>query len=488
MLNVKNLTISFEDEIDNGDVVKDISFQMQDQEILAIVGESGSGKSMTALGIIGLLKSHAKVTGTISLDGTELLALNEKDRHRLMGSKIAMIFQEPMTSLNPVMRVGKQVAEMLKLHPEAIGDINDIKNLKKKQLDDRIQEKVVEMFEKVGLPDPEQMVKKYPHELSGGMRQRVMIAMASICKPSILIADEPTTALDVQTQQQIIDLLKKVNKDLGISILMISHDLNVVSELATRIIVMNRGVIVEEGTTDEILNQPKDPYTRKLIDSVPRGKKKAEQIDTKKENVMIQAEDLSIYYKNGNKKNFVVNHMNFEIYKGEILGLVGRSGLGKTTISKTILGIHKHYTGKIINNSDFSQMIFQDPYSSLNPVKTIGWILEEPLKIRTKLTKDQRKQKVSEFLNKVGLSDEFADRKPKELSGGQRQRVSIALSLIGGADFIIADEPVSALDVTIQAQILELLLKLQKEFQLTILFISHDIHVIDKMCDRIIKI
>lgn len=482
MLNVKNLTISFKDEINNGDVVSNISFQMDKGEILAIVGESGSGKSMTALGIIGLLKSHAQISGSIQLDDLEVLTLKEKERHALMGSKIAMIFQEPMTSLNPVMKVGKQVAEMIRLHPETLVDQKDVAGSERKKL---IHQRVIEAFEQVGLPEPEKTIQKYPHELSGGMRQRVMIAMASICKPSILIADEPTTALDVQTQKQIIDLLKKVNKELGISILMISHDLNVVSELASRIIVMNQGKIVEEGTTDNILNHPQDSYTKKLINSVPRGKKVPGIIEKK---IMVQAKDLSIYYKVKNQKKYVVTHMNFEIYKGEILGLVGRSGLGKTTISKAILGIHKYYDGEIINHSSFSQMIFQDPYSSLNPAKTIGWILEEPLKIRTQLSKTQRKDKVGEFLEKVGLTKEFSVRKPHELSGGQRQRVSIALALIGGADFIIADEPVSALDVTIQAQILELLLKLQKEFQLTILFISHDIHVIEKMCDRIIEI
>ena len=335
------------------------------------------------------------------------------------------------------------------------------------------------------MPEPEEIYRKYPHELSGGMRQRVMIAMATICNPKILIADEPTTALDVQTQEQILDLLKKISKENNISILMITHDLNVVADMADRIIVMNGGKKVEEGETKQVLTQPKEEYTKKLIASIPRGKKEPEE---KSRETIVEVKDLSIYYKEGSKKHYVINNLNFQIHKGEILGLVGRSGLGKTTISKTLLGIHKQYTGEVINKATYSQMVFQDPFSSLNPSKTIGWILEEPLKVREHMERDKRKETVEEMLVKVGLGKEFARRKPAELSGGQRQRVSIALALIGGADFIIADEPVSALDVTIQAQILELLLSLQKEFGLSMLFISHDIHVIDKMCDRIINI
>lgn len=476
MLKVENLTVSFNDDIGNGIIVDNFSFELNKGEILALVGESGSGKSMTALSIIGLLKKNAVVGGVIDLDGTNLLELTKKERRSYMGDDIAMIFQEPMTSLNPVVRVGKQVEEMIKLHIDAFD-----KKPSKKEMKD----KVIEMFEKVDLPEPEKIYRKYPHELSGGMRQRVMIAMATICNPKILIADEPTTALDVQTQEQILDLLKKISKENNISILMITHDLNVVADMADRIIVMNGGKKVEEGETKQVLTQPKEEYTKKLIASIPRGKKEPEE---KSRETIVEVKDLSIYYKEGSKKHYVINNLNFQIHKGEILGLVGRSGLGKTTISKTLLGIHKHYTGEVINKATYSQMVFQDPFSSLNPSKTIGWILEEPLKVREHMERNKRKETVEEMLVKVGLGKEFARRKPAELSGGQRQRVSIALALIDGADFIIADEPVSALDVTIQAQILELLLSLQKEFGLSMLFISHDIHVIDKMCDRIINI
>lgn len=476
MLKVDNLSVSFKDEIGNGAVVDRVSFEMKQGEILALVGESGSGKSMTALSIIGLLKKTAIVDGKILLDDVNLLELSMKERRSYMGSEIAMIFQEPMTSLNPVMRVGKQAVEMIKLHRDTFSEKPDRK---------KVREMVIDVFKKVELPEPEKLYNKYPHELSGGMRQRVMIAMASLCSPKILIADEPTTALDAQTQEQIIGLLKKINREKKISILMITHDLNVVADMADRIVVMKDGKKVEEGKTKEVLNHPKEEYTKKLIASVPRGKKTGGE---ESDEIIVRAEDLSIYYKEGNKKRFVINNLSFGIHRGEILGLVGRSGLGKTTISKTILGIHKNYTGRIVNNAKHSQMIFQDPFSSLNPSKTIGWILEEPLKIREKHSKEERIEKVVKILNEVGLGREFMKRKPSELSGGQRQRVSIALSVISGADFIIADEPVSALDVTIQAQVLRLLLSLQKEYKLSMLFISHDIHVIEKMCDRILKI
>ena len=477
MLKVENLSIRFKDDLSDEDAVKGISFAVQTGEIAAIVGESGSGKSMTALSIMGLLKKHAEVQGSIFLDDMDLLALDKKQRHACMGDEIAMIFQEPMTSLNPVMRVGKQVDEILRLHPDSVEEGKRSKADRKRR--------VLEAFGNVDLPNPEEIYNKYPHELSGGMRQRIMIAMATVCRPKLLIADEPTTALDVQTQEQILKLLKKIHKESNLSILMISHDLNVVANLAERIIVMNRGEIVEQGETGKVLQSPEHEYTKKLLASVPKGKKVPSEHS---EEIVIEARDLSIYYPEGRKQQFVINHLNFEIRKGEILGLVGRSGLGKTTISKTILGIHRTYTGTYVNHAKHSQMIFQDPFSSLNPAKTIGWILEEPLRVRTNMEPAARRKKVTEMLGKVGLPEEYYKRKPGELSGGQRQRVSIALAIIGGADFIIADEPVSALDVTIQAQILELLLQLQKEFGLSMLFISHDIHVIEKMCDRVLYI
>lgn len=477
MLSVENLVIRFKDGLSDEDAVKSISFTVRTGEIAAIVGESGSGKSMTALGIIGLLKKHAEVQGSIFLDGTDLLALDKKQRHACMGDKIAMIFQEPMTSLNPVMRVGKQVDEILRLHPDCMEEGKRSKADRKRR--------VLETFGNVDLPDPEEIYDKYPHELSGGMRQRIMIAMATVCRPELLIVDEPTTALDVQTREQILKLLKKIHKESNLSVLLISHDLKVVADLAERIIVMNRGEIVEQGETGKVLQSPEHEYTKKLLASVPRGKKVSSELS---EEIVIEARDLSIYYQEGRKRRFVVEHLDFVIRKGEILGLVGRSGLGKTTISKTILGIHHTYTGSYVNHAKHSQMIFQDPFGSLNPAKTIGWILEEPLRVRTGMDRMARKKKVTEMLGKVGLPEEYYRRKPSELSGGQRQRVSIALAIIGGADFIIADEPVSALDVTIQAQILELLLRLQKEFGLSMLFISHDIHVIEKMCDRVLYI
>ena len=476
MLKVENLTVSFNDDIGNGIIVDNFSFELNKGEILALVGESGSGKSMTALSIIGLLKKNAEVGGAIDLDGTNLLELTKKERRSYMGDDIAMIFQEPMTSLNPVVRVGKQVEEMIKLHIDAFD-----KKPSKKEMKD----KVIEMFEKVDLPEPEKIYRKYPHELSGGMRQRVMIAMATICNPKILIADEPTTALDVQTQEQILDLLKKISKENNISILMITHDLNVVADMADRIIVMNGGKKVEEGETKQVLTQPKEEYTKKLIASIPRGKKEPEE---KSRETIVEVKDLSIYYKEGSKKHYVINNLNFQIHKGEILGLVGRSGLGKTTISKTLLGIHKQYTGEVINKATYSQMVFQDPAGSLNPARTIGWILEEPLRLRGIRDRAERRQLVKEMLENVGLDESFAARHPRELSGGQKQRISIGVALLMDPRLVIADEPVSALDVTVQSQILNLLLKLHAEKQMTILFISHDLNVVRGLCSRVMVI
>ncbi|MBE5874909.1 MAG: ABC transporter ATP-binding protein [Lachnospiraceae bacterium] len=500
MIKIENLSVAF----DGTEVVKKVCLTIDDGEIVGVVGESGSGKSVTALTMMGLVSEEATITsGKIWYDDTLLLEAGkprDKALYRsFQGSKMSMIFQEPMTSLNPTKRVGNQVEEMLKLHTT---------DLTAKQM----KEKVLEAFLSVGLKDAERVYSCYPHQLSGGMRQRVMIAMAIILHPGLVVADEPTTALDVSVQSQIIRLLRKINKEQKNSMLFITHDLNLAKRLCNRVVVMKDGNVVESGTVTEIFDHPKEEYTRKLIEAVPSREKKMQRFslsidegqDANGQNMPLQrpdileVKDLNVSYMDGSnslfsskKKKQVVTGATFTMKQGEILGLVGESGCGKTTLSKAILGMNKDVEGSIIHHSNQPQMIFQDPYSSLNPAKTIGWLLQEPLRaagLRDKqfeMTKQDREAAAFDMLHKVGLSDKYFYRKSSQLSGGQRQRISIAQALITRPGLVIADEPVSALDVTIQAQIMELMRKLQEEMKLSFLFISHDINVIYQMSDRI---
>lgn len=487
LLDVRKLNVIFDSERGVTHAVKDVSFQMEEGEILGIVGESGSGKSATSLAIMGLLPRTASYYGELLFDGHDFVQMSFEELRQFKGDEVSMIFQEPMVSLNPLMRVGKQVEEMLTLHVKEADHINDPKLTKEQR-----KAKVLEMFELVELPEPEVTYKKYPHELSGGQQQRVMIAMALICQPRLLIADEPTTALDADVQDQIIDLLKGINRKKGTGIIFVSHDLSVIRKLCRKVIVMYHGEIVERGTVEEIFENPHDDYTKKLIAAISDERKEVEPIDTEAE---LEVRNLNAYYmikseKLGQKpwKKEIVKDLSFTVKKGEILGLVGESGSGKSTISKAILGLHKDCTGEIILKEPNPQMIFQDSAACLNPVRKIGWILEEPLKNMTDMSREERKAKVKEMLAKVELTEEYLKRYPHQLSGGQKQRVNIALALITGSKFIIADEPVSALDVTIQEQILNLLLGLQKEFDLSMLFISHDVNVINRICDRVIHL
>lgn len=475
LLEVKNLTIGFPEEQGMHIVVDDVSFDIRYGEIVGIVGESGSGKSMTVQTIMGLKKSEAVIeSGEILFSGKNLLNMNGDELARIQGNDMSMVFQEPMTSLNPVKKIGWQVAESLKIHTSLP--------------EEEIHRRVLEILADVGLPKPEEMCQKYPHQLSGGMRQRVMIAMAMICWPKLLIADEPTTALDVTVQAQILQLLLKIHDEANTSILFISHDLNVVKEVCQKVIVMYKGKIVETGYTEDVLYHPKHDYTRHLIAAIPRNKE-----DTRENELVVEAKDLNVYYsvKNqgifGKKENkHVLQNVDFYIRRGEILGLVGESGCGKSTLAKCIVGLNKNYTGTLEIKEEHPQLVFQDPYSSLNPMKKIGWILEEPLKIHGMKNRDERKKLVEEMLLQVGLDVSFAERYPNELSGGQRQRISIASALILNSKFIVADEPVSALDVTVQSQVLNLLLDLHRSRQLTYLFISHDLNVVRHFCNRVI--
>lgn len=484
LLDVKDLKVEYHTAEKISYAVKGVSFTMEKGEIMGIVGESGSGKSTLGLTLMMQLPRTASYTGEIWFKEKNLIPMNFNELADIKGNEISVVFQEPMTSLNPLIKVGKQVEEILEIH-----DPKMTKEVKK--------DKVLRMFRNVDLDEPEKVYYKYPHELSGGMQQRVMIAMALMNHPDLLIADEPTTALDAEVQDQILELLKDINRRYGTSILFISHDLRVVRKLCSSALVMYQGEVVEAGSVEEIFNHPKNDYTKQLISAMTDEIKEKEEIE--KEPVL-EVKDLSLYYINKsekfggkNTKKVICEHMSFDLYKGEILGLVGKSGSGKSSVSKAILGLHKDYTGEIILHEEKSQMIFQDSASSLNPARKVGWILEEPLKNMrkpdgSKYSKAERREKVLDILDKVELPAEFTERLPRELSGGQKQRVNIALALIGGARFIIADEPVSALDVSIQEQIIELLLHLQKYFELSMLFISHDKAVVDRVCDRIIHL
>lgn len=477
LVEIKDLTISFPEGKSTFEAVKHVSFRIGEGEIVGVVGESGSGKSMSALALMGLLKHEAQIpTGEILFRGKNLLTMKPEERRKLQGSEMAMVFQEPMTSLNPVMRIGKQVGESLHLHTDLCSE--------------EIHRRVVAALEDVGLSDAEAICEKYPHELSGGMRQRVMLAMATVCSPSLIVADEPTTALDVIVQAQILRLLKKIHRQKNTSILFISHDLNVIKEICSRVIVMYKGKIVEEGDTREVLLHPKHDYTKHLVASIPQ----VEEYDGTDEEVL-RLEDLNVYYeirngifgKRGRKQ--VIHNVNLTARDGEILGIVGESGCGKSTLCKTILGLHDKYDGTVwMKEGMRPQMVFQDPFSSLNPAKTIGWILEEPLKLRGIKDAKKRKEMVDEMLVAVGLDASYAKRKARELSGGQRQRISIGTALMMDSRLIIADEPVSALDVTVQSQILNLLLKLHEERKMTILFISHDLNIVRRICSRVMVI
>ncbi len=512
LFEVNHLSIAFPEEVKGSrdltlhTVVDDISFSLEEGEILGIVGESGSGKSMTALAAMGLLLKDARIlNGSIHFDGHDILSMTEEAQSAIRGNDISMIFQEPMTSLNPVMRIGQQVGETLKLHTTLHQE--------------EIHSKVVEALADVGLPDPESLYRKYPHELSGGMRQRVMIAQAMICEPKLLIADEPTTALDVLVQQQILDLLLELHRRKNVAILFISHDLNVIKKLCDNVLVMYEGKIVERGEVRRVLEHPEHEYTKTLVASFPEG-----TVEAAKENTALSLQHVNVYYEENQRALFrkkgrrqVIKDLSLTVREGEMFGIVGESGCGKSTLAKAIVGLNPDYDGEILflsdgravgspprgikrksafkperNISDQSisslyrpQMVFQDPFSSLNPVHKIGWIMTEPLRVLGIKDKKEQRRRVEEMLSDVGLDASYYDRYPRELSGGQRQRVSIGTALLRDPKILVADEPVSALDVTIQSQILDLLLELHHKRHLTIIFISHDLNLVRHICSRV---
>ncbi len=523
MLQIKNLTIEFFSEATPTKAVDNVNITIKKGVSVGIVGESGSGKSVTALAIMKLLPSQANVvSGEIFFEETNIALLKPGEMKDIRGNKISMIFQEPMTALNPVMRCGKQVAETILLHQK----IN--KTAAKKQ--------VINLFKKVNLPRPESIYASYPHQLSGGQKQRIMIAMAIANKPDLLIADEPTTALDVTVQKEIILLLSKLQKEYGMALLFISHDLDVVKQVADEVIVMYKGKIVEHGKIKKIFNTPEHNYTKGLLACRPPVDKKIDRLpiidyfidgkftetkpvkkdnrqsqNTKKFNTKIsvlRVENLEKRYttsKNifGKPTSHItaVDNVSFEVFKGETLGLVGESGCGKTTLGRSVLRLIEPDKGSVffdeknitlLNAHNLKKerqninIVFQDPYSSLNPRISIGNAILEPMKVHNMYKSNTaRKQKVIDLLEKVGLKPEHFNRYPHEFSGGQRQRIVIARTLALNPKFIICDEAVSALDVSVQAKVLNLLNDLKQEFGFTYIFISHDLNIVRYMSDRI---
>ena len=487
LLNVNNLSVSFVTRNGTNKAVDNVSFTVEERQITAIIGESGSGKSVSCYAMLGLVPSPpGRIDGGTALfQGQDLLALSEAELRAIRGRDIAMIFQDPMTCLNPFMKIGDQLIEPLTLH----------KDLAKAPA----RAQAESLLDEVGIRDPQAAMNAFPHEFSGGMRQRVMIAMALINEPKLLIADEPTTALDVTIQAQILKLIAELQTKRDIGVLFISHDLAVVSDIADQIVVMEKGKVVESGKPKGIFESPRHPYTQKLLAAIPSGEKAA---GTVAPDPLIRIDNLRTWFTPtaGAEPVKAVDDVSIEIHRGEVLGLVGESGSGKSTLGRSILRLVPITDGKItFEDTELSalegrtlkqfrhrmQMIFQDPYASLNPRMTVYDTLAEPLLLHGLVNKSGLDQAIRELMDSVGLARAFVRKYPHEFSGGQRQRIAIGRALATRPEFIVADEPVSALDVTIQAQILDLLADLTKEYGLTMLFISHDLAVIRQIADRI---
>ncbi|OYD83168.1 ABC transporter ATP-binding protein [Azospirillum brasilense] len=491
LLDVRNLTIDLPRGADRPHAVQDLTFALEHGEILCVVGESGSGKSMTAHAVMGLLPKAVTVSsGEIRHQGTDVFSLPERDQRALRGGRIAMIFQEPMTALNPLMRVGDQIDEVLRYHTTL----------------DRAarRARVVELLASVGLPEPDHLRRSYPFRLSGGQRQRVMIAMALAVEPDILIADEPTTALDVTTQKQILELIQDIQAKRRMGVMFITHDFGVVAEIAHRVAVMQRGQIVEIGTAEEVLNRPQHPYTRQLIAAVPHLIEHREDFTRARQPVLTAEKVCKTFHLGGGfftpgRKVVAGDDLSLTIHQGETVGLVGESGSGKSTLGRSIVGLIKPDSGRILfegvdllslSRPAFRpyrrhvQMVFQDPYASLNPRHTVGDIITQG---PVAFGEDRHKalDKAKALLKLVGLDASAAERFPHEFSGGQRQRISIARALALEPKLLIADEPVSALDVSVQAQVLDLLEDLRHRLNLSMLFITHDLRIAAQICDTI---
>mgnify|MGYP000147023325 FL=1 len=514
LVSVKNLTI----RLGGAFVVSDLSFSIAQNEMLGVVGESGSGKSVTALSLMGLLPNPKDTVSASQFifDGTSMLPFEEKRFRALRGKKIGMIFQDSMSALNPSIRCGKQVLEMIRMHS----------TLNKKES----QERMLSLLERVKLPDPKAIAKRYPHQLSGGQQQRVLIAIANACSPKLLIADEPTTALDPEVQQDIMQLLKSIQKQTQMSILFISHDLNLVQHYADRVVVLKNGVCEESGTAEQLFNHPKSPYTKGLINAVPPRNKRPKRLQTVsdfiantakspnekaaerkkrhqllyKQTPVLEVKDVEKVFTQNKQSHRVLKAVRFSLYAGETLGLVGNSGSGKSTLSNCLLNLIQPDHGKILYNGmridQFNaqqrkqyrkevQLVFQDPFSSLNPKQKVQDILTEPMEVhQIGANNAERIERAKNLLNQVGLAEEHLSRYPDAFSGGQRQRISIARALSVEPKLIVCDESVSALDRSVQAQVLNLFNQLKENHGFTYLFIAHDMEVVRYMSDRIMII
>ncbi len=493
LLQIRDLAIALPEGADRDYAAQDINFDLNKGEILCIVGESGSGKSMSANAVMGLLPQGVKpVKGTITFDGKPILGLSEKEMLKLRGSRISMIFQEPLSALNPLMRVGGQIAEVFEAH----GALNSTER----------RARALQLLDEVGIPDPSAAIRAYPFQLSGGQRQRVMIAMALALEPDILIADEPTTALDVTTQAQILKLIEDLRQSRGMAVIFITHDFGVVADIADRVIVMQTGKIIESGTADEVLLKPQHPYTQALIAAIPRLTERKDAPEQTRDPILT-VEGLTKTFSTGSGSFFgkrrvvkAVQDVSFQLFAGETIGIVGESGSGKSTVGRCIVRLLNPDGGRVmVDGGDIAhmsgselrdkrrklQMIFQDPYSSLNPRARVSRILTEGL-IAYGTPRREAQEKARDLLVMVGLDASAMNRFPHEFSGGQRQRIGIARALALDPKIIIADEAVSALDVSIQAQVLDLLADLKTRLDLSMLFITHDLRVAARICDRII--
>jgi peptide/nickel transport system ATP-binding protein len=472
-------------------VVNDVSFCVSPGEIVGIVGESGSGKTLAARAVMGFIPPAVRlISGSIRFDGEEVTTMAQKRLRAIRGARVGMVFQEPMTSLNPSMLIGRQLEEGLALHRklDAAGR----------------RELILDMLRRVGIRDPEGAFNAYPHQYSGGMRQRIMLASVMLLKPALLLADEPTTALDAVVQRDVMELMVDLTKENGTAVLLISHDLGMVARYCSRIVVMCQGDVVEHGKAEDLLARPQHPYTRKLLAAMPHREPARELPDAA--TPLVSVDDLVVDY--GGRQGFfrkeqgkrALHGISLNVKPGEVVSVVGGSGSGKTTLGHAIAGLIKPsegvilFNGKPIDKSDAAfwdyrlncQMVFQDPYSSLDPRMTIGELVGEPLRLVKRMGAAEKKARLAEVLGEVGLGDGFAERYPHELSGGQRQRVAIARAIIRRPSFVIADEPVSALDVTVRAQVLELFAQLQKKHGFSCLFISHDLGVVEQVSDRVV--